>query len=498
MHDSIYKKKKSTRQIGAMIMEQSFEQFGLSTTIVDALHNLHFTKPTNVQQKVIPHLLRGEDLVVQSKTGSGKTAAYGIPLCEKIDWHENKPQAVILTPTRELAAQVQQDVEHIGRYKRVKAITLIGKQSFEKQKLALKQKNHLVVGTPGRVLDHLEKGTLSLEAINYLIIDEADEMLNMGFIDQVQAIIEKFPKNRVTALFSATISSELEELCHKYMKQPLTIKVKADKQTTNIKQFIIPIDPDEKFDLLQGVLITENPDSSIVFCRTQAEVDRVSKQLKRLNYPCEKLHGGMTQEDRFSVMNQFKQAEFRYLVATDIAARGIDVADIPLIINYDIPLEKETYVHRVGRTGRAGKTGKAITFVTEQEDVYVKQIETYINEEIPIGQAPAQSEIKAHKTTFTQTINSKPKPRKVKNDQLDQQIMKLYFNGGKKKKIRAIDFVGTLTSINGVSANDIGIISIEHSHSYVDILNGKGPLVLKEMKNKTIKGKQLKVHQARK
>ncbi len=480
-------------------MTSSFTTFSLDKPILKALEDIGYQEPTTVQQKVIPPLLDGNDLIVQSKTGSGKTAAFAIPICEKIEWEENKPQALILTPTRELAQQIKQDITNVGRYKRIKATDIYGKQSFEKQKLALKQKSHLVVGTPGRVLDHLEKGTLPVEAIRYLVIDEADELFNMGFIDQVHAIIEKIPKQRVTTLFSATFPQEVEALCQSYMHEPVAVKLgQANQSDNHIEQLVLNVADDKKVNALQATLITESPDSCMIFCRTQERVDTLLKQLKKEHYPAEKIHGGLEQEDRFRVMSAFKAAEFRFLVATDVAARGIDVANVPLIINFDIPLEKESYVHRIGRTGRAGKTGKAITFVTSREGKYLEMIESYIGYELNKTTVPSSGRVKANVDFFLAKINTKAVPKKAANEKLDKDIMKLYFNGGKKKKIRAIDFVGTLTNIKGVTAKDIGIITIEHSHTYIEILNGKGAHVLKAMQHTTVKGKQLKVHQARK
>lgn len=474
-----------------------FHEYKLSAEIVRALESLNYTEPTEVQKKVLPVALEKKDLVVKSQTGSGKTASFGIPLCEMVEWEENKPQALILTPTRELAAQVKEDITNIGRFKRIKAAAIYGKQPFDRQKIELKQKTHVVVGTPGRVLDHIEKGTLPLERLQYLIIDEADEMLNMGFIDQVEAIINELPTDRVTMLFSATLPKDVENLCHKYMKNPTQIEIKAAGLTTEaIEHSLITVREDDKFSLLKNVTIVENPDSCIIFCRTQEQVDSVYSQLNRANYPCDKIHGGLYQEDRFAVMNDFKRGKFRYLVATDVAARGIDIDNITHVINYDLPLEKESYVHRTGRTGRAGKTGKAITFVTPYEEKFLAEIEEYIGFEIPRREAPASNEISSRKAAFDEKITARPVIKKDKSAQLNKGIMKLYFNGGKKKKIRAVDFVGTIAKIPGITADDIGIITIQDNVSYVEILNEKGPIVLKAMKNTTIKGKLLKVHEA--
>ncbi|PDZ12476.1 RNA helicase [Bacillus pseudomycoides] len=477
--------------------EKSFKEYALSKEIVRALTSLKYEQPTEVQGKVIPVALEKKDLVVKSQTGSGKTASFGIPLCEMIEWEENKPQALILTPTRELAVQVKEDITNIGRFKRIKATAVYGKSPFARQKLELKQKTHIVVGTPGRVLDHIEKGTFSLERLKYLVIDEADEMLNMGFIDQVEAIIDELPTDRMTMLFSATLPEDVENLSHTYMKSPTHIEIKASGITTDkIEHILLEVREEEKFSLLQDITTLENPDSCIIFCRTQENVDHVFRQLKRSGYPCDKIHGGMIQEDRFAVMNDFKRGKFRYLVATDVAARGIDIENITHVINYDIPLEKESYVHRTGRTGRAGNSGKAITFVMPYEERFLVEIEEYIGFEIQKIEAPSKEELAKGKVAFEDKINAKPIMKKEKSAGLNKDIMKLYFNGGKKKKIRAVDFVGTIAKIPGVTADDIGIITIQDNVSYVDILNGKGPLVLKVMKNTTIKGKQLKVHEA--
>ncbi|MBY4602950.1 MULTISPECIES: ATP-dependent RNA helicase DbpA [Bacillus] len=476
-----------------------FKNYQISHDILRALEGLGYTEPTKVQQSVIPAALERKDLVVKSQTGSGKTASFGIPLCELADWDENKPQALILTPTRELAVQVKEDITNIGRFKRIKATAVFGKSSFDKQKAELKQKSHIVVGTPGRVLDHIEKGTLPLDRLSYLIIDEADEMLNMGFIEQVEAIIKHLPVERTTMLFSATLPEDIEKLSRQYMQNPEHIEIKAAGLTTrNIEHAVIQVREENKFSLLKDVLITENPDSCIIFCRTKEHVNQLTDELDDLGYPCDKIHGGMIQEDRFDVMNEFKRGEYRYLVATDVAARGIDIENISLVINYDLPLEKESYVHRTGRTGRAGNKGKAISFVTAFEKRFLADIEEYIGFEIQNIEAPSQEEVEKKKPEFLSKLNDRPEFKKDKSEELNKDIMKLYFNGGKKKKIRAVDFVGTIAKIDGVSADDIGIITIMDNASYVEILNGKGPHVLKAMKNTTVKGKKLKVNKANK
>ncbi|WP_088011844.1 DEAD/DEAH box helicase [Gottfriedia acidiceleris] len=477
--------------------KRSFADYHVSEEIKRALAVLKYETPTEVQSKVIPLAMENEDLVVKSQTGSGKTASYSIPVCEMIEWEEKKPQALILTPTRELAAQVREDITNIGRFKRIKAVAVYGKEPFSKQKVELEQKTHVVVGTPGRVMDHLERETLDIDQIKYLIIDEADEMLNRGFIDEVEAIINRLPLNRVTMVFSATLPNDVENLCHKYMKDPIHIEIESTGVTADtIEHFLIEVKEEEKISLLKDVTVVENPDSCLIFCRTKEHVDAVYNELEKANYSCERLHGGMEQEDRFTVMEGFKLGNFRYLVATDVAARGIDIDNVTLVINYDVPMEKESYVHRTGRTGRAGNKGKAITFSTRFEGKFVKAIENYIGFEIPTKEAPRHQDVVAGKATFEEKLNSRRVVRNNKTARINQDIMKLHFSGGKKKKIRAVDFVGTIAKIPGVTADDIGIITIQDNMSYVDILNGKGSLVLQAMENTTIKGKKLKVSKA--
>ncbi|WP_026576239.1 DEAD/DEAH box helicase [Bacillus sp. UNC438CL73TsuS30] len=477
--------------------DKNFDDFQLSKEITRALTILKYDTPTEVQNKVIPLAMKNQDLVVKSQTGSGKTASFAIPLCERIEWEEKKPQALILTPTRELAVQVREDFTNIGRFKRIKALAVYGKEPFTNQKEELNQKTHVVVGTPGRVMDHIERGTLTLEKIKYLIIDEADEMLNMGFIDEVEDIINELPSNRVTMVFSATLPKDVENLCHKYMKDPVNIDIAASGITTDtIEHRLIEVKDGDKISLLKDVTVLENPDSCLIFCRTKEHVDNVYTELDEANYSCERLHGGLEQQDRFAVMDGFKMGNFRYLVATDVAARGIDIDHVTLVINYDVPMEKESYVHRTGRTGRAGNKGKAITFATPFEGKFVKAIEKYIGFEIPTMETPSSQEVEAGKAAFDEKISGRRVVRNNKTARINQGIMKLHFNGGKKKKLRAIDFVGTIAKIPGVTAEDIGIITIQDHLSYVDILNGKGSLVLQAMEHTTIKGKTLKVSKA--
>ncbi len=472
-----------------------FIDYKLSDEIIKALDGIGYKKPSDVQEKAIPEILKDKDIIVKSQTGSGKTAAFSIPLCEKVDWSESKPQVLILTPTRELAIQVKEDISNIGRFKRLRATAVFGKQPFSDQARELKQKTHFVVGTPGRVKDHIDRETLDTSKIEYLVIDEADEMFNMGFIDQVKDIVAQLNIKRQTLLFSATMPEAVINLCNSYMKNPSTIEIKAQKLITEkIEHILYNVKEYDKLDELNRVLLKEVPETAVIFCKTKENVDNVFEYLYRKGYSINKIHGGMLQKDRIDVMDSFKKGRFRILIATDVAARGIDVEGITHVINFDLPVEKEAYVHRIGRTGRAGAKGKAISLVNQFEDRLLKLIEEYIDFEIPVLEIEDTKEEEAAR----KLLKAKPKVKTQKSKEINKNITKIYFNGGKKKKIRAGDLVGAICRVNGVTAEDVGIIDIQDTVSYVDILNGKGKSVIDALKTSTIKGKKLKVERARK
>jgi superfamily II DNA/RNA helicase len=294
------------------MIKANFKDYNLGEELLKSISMLDFSSPTKVQEQVIPAVLEQKDIIVKSQTGSGKTAAFAIPICELVNWDDNKPQALVITPTRELAIQVKEDIFNLGRFKRLKVAALFGKSPFYNQEKELKQKTHVVVGTPGRIIDHLERGTLDTSNIKYLVIDEADEMLNMGFIDQIETIINTLPKERVTMLLSATMPSDIEILCKKYMKESLHVEIEEENSTADrIFQERYNVEDVDKIRLLKDIMIVENPDSCIIFCNTKSMVDEVSRELGKMRYSCEKIHGGMEQRDRLKVMNNFKQGLFR-------------------------------------------------------------------------------------------------------------------------------------------------------------------------------------------
>ncbi|MGO1369043.1 MAG: DEAD/DEAH box helicase [Senegalia sp. (in: firmicutes)] len=477
--------------------KEKFLDYKLSDELLKAIELLTYKNPTKVQEKVIPIALDGKDVVVKSQTGSGKTAAFAIPISENIKWEDNEPQALVITPTRELAIQVREDFFNIGRFKRLKVATVYGKSSFYNQQREIKQKTHVVVGTPGRIIDHIEKGTLDTSNIKYLVIDEADEMLNMGFLEQVETIIHELPKNRTTMLFSATLPTDIESLCDRYMNNQIYVEIEERGITVDkIEQEKYLVKKDDKLELLKNISILENPDSCIIFANTRDQVDDIHTELGKYNYPCDKIHGGMEQKDRTRIMENFKSGYFRYLVATDVAARGIDIDSITHIINFDIPFEKESYVHRIGRTARKGKTGKAITFVSPNEKYLLKDIEDYIEKEILLKKVPGNELINSLKKEFDEKLNTKAKIKESKGDLLNEQIMKIHINAGRKTKMRAVDIVGTLCNIEGMTKDDIGIINILDISTFVEILNNKGEMVLEKLQTTTIKGRLRNVNKA--
>ncbi|MBQ3206361.1 MAG: DEAD/DEAH box helicase [Peptococcaceae bacterium] len=478
-----------------------FSDYMLHKDILKALDLLGLNTPTPIQREVIPHVLQKHDCIAQAQTGSGKTASYAIPLCELVEWEENKPQVLILTPTRELAMQVQQEITDIGKLKRIKAPALYGKQSFKGQEKDLKQKSHMVVGTPGRVLDHLERGTLFTGCIGYLVIDEADEMFHMGFIEQVEQILSYLPNDRVTLLFSATMPKEVVRLAEQYMHNPVQITIEGEqlssRKITHSYYSCDGMHTDERIDLLKNILKVHNPDSCIIFANMRSEVEDIYDALWDDGFSCGRLHGGMEQWERTEVMRDFKKGLFRYLVATDVAARGIDVENISLVVNYELPHERETYIHRIGRTGRAGQNGMAISLLERYEQSELKALEKLLEQEIAELTLPDETAMEQAEAAFRAKMDEEPEEKGNRNAALKEQILKLQIDDGKKAKIRPVDIVGTICAIPGLEAKDIGVIQILDWTSTVEILNGKGQIVLDTLQTKPIKAKVRKVRVAK-
>lgn len=476
-----------------------FESMKLSLEILKALKNLGFERPSEVQQEVIPYILDKKDLVVKSQTGSGKTASFGIPLCELVKVEENKVKALILVPTRELAMQVKEDISNIGRLKKVRCAAIFGKQPFNEQIRELKQRVHIVCGTPGRVIDHIERGNLNTNDIEFVIIDEADKMLNMGFIDQITEVLSKLPKSKSTALFSATIPKEIEGLYSNYMNNPTVLNIKSKVfNRDKISEKYLNVDKEEKFKYLLKSLYAFTDESAIIFCNTKDSVRSLSSLLKKEKISVRELHGDMDQKDRLETMESFKNKEFKVLVATDVAARGIHINHITNVFNYEIPMEKESYVHRIGRSGRGEKSGLAISLVSKAEKRFLDEIEEYINYHIDEIILPEYEKIIERRKRFFESQKNDYDNKISFKKNVHSEVTKIHITAGKKKKVRNIDIVGAFSNLDELSGDDIGIIDVQDGHSFVDILNGKGNAILKKYKEIKIKGKVAKLSKAKK
>ena len=347
----------------------NFNDFNIQDDIRKAVGDMGFTEPTPIQRMAIPEALKGIDITAQAQTGSGKTLAFAIPIIEKAFIPDRSPQAIILCPTRELCMQVADEIAKVGsRIKKLKVLAVYGGQPIGKQTRVLKKGVHIVVGTPGRVIDHIEKGNLDLIGIESVVLDEADEMLEMGFRQDIERILEETPKNRQTLLFSATIPEEIRDIAQKYQKNPKFIKVSNRKKNIpKITQYAFKCDIKDKFDSLTRLIEAYDVKLILIFCNTKKSVDFVKKHLKKEDFSVDALHGDMTQKARDKVMNKFKNGNIDILVATDVAARGLDIDNVDVIINYDVPQNSDDYIHRIGRTARAGKTGYAFTLVSKDE-----------------------------------------------------------------------------------------------------------------------------------
>lgn len=379
-------------------MKSSFKDLGISPPILKALEAMGFETPTEVQSLAIPHILNKEDLIVMSKTGSGKTAVFGVSMLQMTDPRAVGPQGLILTPSRELAVQIDSDLKLMSKHLPHKMTAIYGQHNMNVEIQALNKGVSIVTGTPGRVYDHISHGNLVTKHIRFLVLDEADRMLDMGFIDQVVRIIKTLPKDRVTLLFSATIPSEISRICRDFMKHPVTIEIESQTKTVDtIQQLYYRVNHNEKNLQLNRLLLFERPESCMIFCNTRIAVDRVQAFLLRKGYASQALHGEIPQGKRLKTMQQFKQGEFHLLVATDVAARGIHIDGLSLVINYDVPVEKDSYVHRIGRTGRAGYTGRAISLVTGDDIMTLYEIEEHIGALIPEAELPSEPVLNDHK-----------------------------------------------------------------------------------------------------
>ena len=372
-----------------------FSEFGLSEGVLKAIDKLGFEQATPIQAASIPVLMAGKDVVGQSQTGSGKTAAFAVPAIEKTDPKLRAVQALILCPTRELAVQVSEEVHKLSIFKPgINALPIYGGQSYERQFYGLKQGAQIVIGTPGRVMDHMRRGTLRLETVKMVILDEVDVMLNMGFRDDIELILQATPKERQTVFFSATIPRPIQQLIEKYSRNPQQVRIEQKAMTVpTVEQVYYEVDRRYKIELLTRLIDLHDLKLGIIFCNTKRMVDDLVDHLEAQGYMADRLHGDMNQAQRDRVMNKFRKSGLEFLVATDIAARGIDVDDVQVVFNYDLPYDGEDYVHRIGRTGRVGRSGRAISFVSGRELFQIRVIERYTNVRIHRSRIPTEAEV---------------------------------------------------------------------------------------------------------
>lgn len=389
-------------------MSESFNDMGLSSKIIKAVTEMGFIEPSPIQAIAIPAMMSGEDIVGQAQTGTGKTAAFGIPIIEKMNYHLKHIQALVLTPTRELAIQVSEEINKLAKFHTGFNITPIyGGQSIDRQIRTLRQGVQVVVGTPGRILDHLRRGTMHLDKVSIAVLDEADEMLDMGFLDDVRDILSKLENpDKQTVLFSATMPEEIMNIARNFQKNPNFIKIVHKELTVPmVKQFYFEVRESDKPALLIRLIDYYNPNLSIVFVKTKVGVEELKEKIHAAGYSVEGLHGDMKQTQRDYVMKRFRNNDFDILIATDVAARGIDVDDISVVFNYDLPQDEEYYVHRIGRTARAGKDGMAVSFVTSREIRKLKEIERFIKLRIEKRNIPTLKDVEtSRKDAFLATV----------------------------------------------------------------------------------------------
>ncbi|MBI2928932.1 MAG: DEAD/DEAH box helicase [Verrucomicrobia bacterium] len=378
-----------------------FSELGLSAELLKAIDKLGFEQASPIQAEAIPVLLQGRDVVGQSQTGSGKTAAFAVPAIEKTDPHQRAVQVLILCPTRELAVQVSEEVHKLTFFKRgIHALPIYGGQSYDRQLYGLRQGAHIVIGTPGRVMDHMRRGTLRLDAVKMVILDEADVMLDMGFREDIEFILQAVPAERQTVFFCATLPRPIQELIKKYAREPQSVRIEQKTLTVpTVEQVYYEVDRRFKIELLTRLIDIHDLKLGIIFCNTKAMVDDLVDHLNAQGYSADRLHGDMNQMMRDRVMNKFRKSGLEFLVATDVAARGIDVDDVQVVFNYDLPYDVEDYVHRIGRTGRAGRSGRAISFVAGRELFQIRHIERYTNTRIQRGKVPTADEVEEARTS---------------------------------------------------------------------------------------------------
>ena len=527
-----------------------FEDMNISNEICRAVLDMGFEEATPIQSQAIPVILEGKDIIGQSQTGTGKTAAFGIPLLERINPEDRRLQALILCPTRELAIQVSEEFRKLLKYKdNIRVLPIYGGQPIDRQIAALRKGTQVVIGTPGRVMDHMRRRTIKAETVQMMVLDEADEMLDMGFREDIETILVKIPEEHQTLLFSATLSPEILDITKRFQKNPEFIKIVRKELTVpNIEQYYFDVKEKTKLDALCRIIDVYDPKLAMVFCNTKKRVDDLVEMLQGRGYFAEGLHGDLKQAQRDKVMQKFRNGTIEILVATDVAARGIDVDDIDVVFNYDVPQDEEYYVHRIGRTGRAGKAGKAFTFCVGKEIYKLRDIMRYTKTKIQQQKLPTLSDVEemktniylekikgiieeGHLTKYIHLVDRlmeedytsidiaaallKDHLSDVNADDIDalddinlggtelyggegEKMVRLFINAGKKSKIRAKDSVGAIANEAGIPGKTLGEIAIFDEYTFVDVPNEFVRDILHGMKHAKIKGKRVHIEIAKK
>lgn len=522
-----------------------FDELDLCPQILRAIEEMGFEEATPIQSQAIPVVMSGADVIGQAQTGTGKTASFGIPVLQKVDPNNKKTQVIILSPTRELAIQVADEIRKLGKYMHgVKILPVYGGQEISRQIKALKSGAQIIIGTPGRVMDHLRRKTIRCEEVNTVVLDEADEMLNMGFREDIETILEYIPEEgRQTVLFSATMPKPILDITKKYQRDAVTIRVvKKELTVPNIEQYYYDVKRKDKTEVLARLLDYYNPKLSLVFCNTKRMVDELTEELQGRGYFAEGLHGDMKQTQRDRVMKGFRTGKTEILIATDVAARGIDVDDVEAVFNYDIPQDDEYYVHRIGRTGRAGRMGRAFTFVKGKEVYKLKDIMRYCKTKIvamPVPSSDDVAQIKAEKVMdsivriideenikdmieiierqvnesdytamdiaaafLKQALgqvnldNEKDAEPDFENTGAEEGMVRLFVNIGKKDRVSPGDILGAIAGESGMPGKLVGAIDMYDKYTFVEVPREYGSEVLEAMKNAKIKGRSVNIEPA--
>lgn len=469
-----------------------FAKYIQEDSILKALEKLGWTEMTPVQEQVIPLWLEQKNVFVQAKTGSGKTGAYLLPVLERIDWKENRPQCLILTPTRELAKQVKAEVEALGKYKRMKSVALIGKEPMSFQIQDLKQKCHVVVGTCGRILEHIQQGSLPLEMLHDVIVDEADELCRMGFWNTLSEILTQLFQPLHICLCSATMNKTVEQLCQRYASPYEKIIVDQECWKTQIQSVAYCIQETEKTEFLWKLLLYQAEPATIIFCNTRQMCEQLYHELQPRLPALSLYHGAMDQTHREQAIECFRSGQSQVLIASDIASRGLDIEHVKTVVNYELPLEKERWIHRAGRSARYQRAGQMISLMTPDEKECLTKWQEYCQCDIMMAD-PAPILAQVDDAFARQRLYDQRCIHDARSAVFQGDVLRLYIHGGKNKKIRAKDIVGALCQLDGITFEDIGAIQIQDWGSYVEIYHGKGYEAAEKLSQVTIKNRCLKV-----